>query len=146
MQKICCDTSSTTKLVGGTVYSTNQSAVAAVTGIYTTMVNSTIAGGSAGISLLMGLYADELSLYPTTNILYNQVFKNSLLNSSGVGFWSQFYNCLYQSNAAIEGLSASDDASLTMREQLIGEAKFVRAFCNFYLIEYLWRYSIGNVF
>src|SRR4030095_15438141 len=37
-------------------------------------------------------------------------------------------------NAVIEGLQNSSGVSLSIKQELTGEAKFVRAFCNFYLV------------
>ena len=48
--------------------------------------------------------------------------------------WSDLYNLIYQANAAIEGISASTGVTPIMKQQLIGEAKFTRAFCDFYLV------------
>ena len=44
---------------------------------------------------------------------------------------------IYKSNAIIEGLSSSSGVSENLKNQLMGEAKFVRAFCHFYLVN-LW--------
>jgi starch-binding outer membrane protein, SusD/RagB family len=123
-----------TQLVGASVYSENSTAVAAVIGIYSTMINSSIGGGQSGISALLGLSAEEFVLYPTTSTLLNETYTNSLLSTSTVPFWSQLYNCIYQANLAIEGIKNSSGLSQNTKRQLLGEANFIRAFCNFYLI------------
>jgi hypothetical protein len=44
------------------------------------------------------------------------------------------YFSIYQSNAAIEELTNSSGVSTELKKQLIGEVKFIRAFCYFYLV------------
>lgn len=41
---------------------------------------------------------------------------------------------MYKANAAIEGLNKANNLTEIVKNQLIGEAKFIRAFCNFYLV------------
>jgi hypothetical protein len=44
------------------------------------------------------------------------------------------YYDIYMANAAIDGLQASTTLSTATKNQLTGEAKFLRAFINFYLV------------
>lgn len=124
----------TTQLVGGTVYNSNATAAAAVTGIYQTMVNNSIGGGANGISALAGLSADDFTLYPGASALQQQVYLNAQLSTNPLPLWSNLYNAIYQANSAISGISTSSSVTAAMKQQLIGEATFVRAFCYFYLV------------
>src|SRR5690606_7086041 len=47
--------------------------------------------------------------------------------------WNSSYNLIYMTNAAIEGLEASQNLSAPTKEQLIGEALFIRGLSHFYL-------------
>jgi hypothetical protein len=123
-----------TQLVGASVYSSNATASAAVTGILETIVRNSIAGNTNGIGALAGLSADEFKLYATSNDLFSRSYKNDLLSTLDIPLWAQYYNCIYQSNLAIEGVSSSSGITPSMKQQLIGETKFLRAFCYFYLI------------
>ena len=49
------------------------------------------------------------------------------------GLWRDPYFFIFQSNALIEGLSDSEVVTSELRDQLIGEALFVRAYSHFYL-------------
>src|SRR5690606_21218692 len=49
-------------------------------------------------------------------------------------FWREAYKYINNANAVIEGLSKSTSLSGNTRTQLEGEAKFIRAFCHFYLV------------
>jgi hypothetical protein len=124
-----------TSLVSTSVYATNRTAASAVTGIFITMAGNSIGGGNYGISVLSGLSADELKLSASSpdNIL-NHSYINALQSNDFSGFWNDLYNCIYQANSAITGISTSKGVTPSMAQQLIGEAKFIRAFCYFYLV------------
>ena len=119
------------------VYSNDASAAASLTGNYIAMSDgSSIFTGRSGVSLLAGLSADEFTLYKdVTDSKLIAYYKNALSVSQTIGseFWAPLYNFVYNSNIAIEKLN--DAASLTpsVRQQLLGEAKFLRAFYYFYL-------------
>ena len=122
-----------TRLVGSTVYSSNTTAAAAVTGIYQSMTSTLIGGGGQGISAILGLSADEFTLFPNLDTKINQVYTNSLNSGNLVPIWEPLYNYIYQSNLAIELLTNNKSVTSPLKEQLLGEAKFIRAFCYLYL-------------
>lgn len=124
-----------TSLVSTSVYAANSTAASAVTGIFITMAKNGIGGGNYGISVLTGLSADELKLSASSpDAVLNHSYINDLQSKDGSFFWSDLYNCIYQANSAIAGISASQGVTSSISQQLIGEAKFVRAFCYFYLV------------
>jgi len=89
------------------------------------------------MSLVGGLSADELTLYSaSTNPAYIGYYTNALtnINTSGYDFWTTTYSLIYTADAAIEGLQASTSLTPSVKQQLLGEAFFVRAFCYFYLV------------
>jgi hypothetical protein len=86
-----------------------------------------------GIGLFTGLSADELTNYAPSFQGEQQYYTNALNNSSHPDFWVVPYGYIYDCNAAIEGLTNSTTDSATLKQQLLGEAKFVRAFMYFYL-------------
>lgn len=130
-----------TSITGSTVYENNVSAAAVMTGLYSNIVNgssTSIAGGPAGISLLMGLAADELKNYSTTPAIA-QFYANSLTSNASNGasnyyFWQQLYFQIHVCNAVLEGLQNSTAVSASTRDQITGEAKFMRAFLLFYAV------------
>lgn len=113
--------------IGNYVYTTNSTAIAVLTGIYNKM------SSQQNGMLLLGLSADELQLYPNTNTLYYQLYKNDLV-SNNAPFWSDLYNYIYITNVSIEGLTRSNSLTTSVKQQLLGEAKFMRAFFYFYLV------------
>lgn len=117
------------------VYATDATAASVLTGIYTTISSQGIFSGLSSASLYLGLMADEFNFYPSA-VNFLPFYQNALSNGNLVGgdFWSNIYPVVFVANAAIEGLT--DNSSLTpeVDKQLLGEAKFIRAFCYFYLV------------
>jgi hypothetical protein len=119
------------KIVAKYVYQSNASAAAVLTGLYFDLVqNDNVSQGQSGISVGCGLSADELVVFPTNFSLIG-LYQN---NFGGDGFWSPLYSNVHRVNAAIEGLSAATSLTPAVQQQLLGEAKFLRAFCYFYLV------------
>jgi hypothetical protein len=122
-----------TSLTSSTVYSNNVTAAAALTGIYVKM-SPGVFDGYTDINGCLGLAADEFKNYANSNAVLQQFYMNSLSPTGNYTFWSLLYNYIYDANAAIEGLNGSSSISPSLKQQLKGEAEFVRAFANFYLV------------
>lgn len=126
------------QLESGVVFSDENTATSAVVGIYHRMladVNSFASGGSTSISTLCALSADELERYDG-NAQFEQ-FEHNALNSENTSvlyLWSSMYKTIYQANAILEGLANSKGIASEVKDQLKGEAYFVRAFTYFYLV------------
>jgi len=118
-----------TSISGSAVYSNSTTATAAIDGIYATMVDF----GNINNTKAPALSSDELVSYSAPVSRY---YKNALNASVDNDFWSNFYNYIYQCNVAIEQLSKSTGINDSIRNQLIGEAMFLRAFSYFYLVNY----------
>ncbi|MDP4148748.1 MAG: RagB/SusD family nutrient uptake outer membrane protein [Bacteroidota bacterium] len=121
------------------VYSNDATAIAAVTGIYTAM--STADNGWNGVGSLYfypALLADELTLFDFNNPSYRPFYTNTLLAVSpvGVNYWSNYYLMIYYANAALEGLNGSSTLTPAVKQQLLGEAYFIRAYCYFHLVNF----------
>lgn len=123
------------------VYSDNKIAISVLTGIYADLVSSFTGSTLYGISFRTGLSSDELTLFgdvtDATNLAY---YKNKLasnINSNaafGGDIWTKFYSVIFTCNAAIEGISKSPTLTASVKQQLLGEALFIRAFSYFYLV------------
>lgn len=125
-----------TQIVRTTVFADDVNANSAVAGIYSTMMeNSTVfTNGGSSVTLLSGLSADELE-DQSGGTEYAQFSSNELAvnNSLVYSLWSDLYQTIYNANSVIEGLAASTGVTADTKSRLTGEAKFVRAFCHFYL-------------
>lgn len=123
------------RLVNETVFQTNDQAIAALTGIYSTMASSTnYASGSAmSIACYAGLSSDELIGYrPELAPFYENQLSAEEPSVSSV--YRGLYKTIYTANAVLEGLSLTTGVAPPLKSQLEGEALFLRAFSNFYLV------------
>lgn len=120
------------------VYSSDATAAAVLTGVYASFnrfgVDNTIAGPGS-LSFWGGLSADEFKLHTGisgANLLYYTNTLNS--DNVGSGYWESIYPKIFITNSAVEGLSAATSLTPAVKNQLLGEAKFMRAFFYFYLV------------
>jgi hypothetical protein len=119
------------------VYKNDATAAAVLTGIYGGMSQSSIGSGELAIFLpfYTGLSSDELVPYDINNETYRLYFQNDL-TSVTLQPWNNCYSIIYFANSAIEGLNSSSSLSPAVKQQLLGEAKFVRAFIYFHLVNF----------
>ncbi len=129
-----------TSISQANIYSSDATAISVLTGIYTEMsIIGSPFNGLNGISLEVGLSADDWTLYSgatSSNFEYAAYFQNQLSATIGTGsdFWAPLYSEIYSCNAAIEGISQSTSITPPVRKQLLSEARFLRAFNYFYLV------------
>lgn len=124
------------QLTSETVFEDMTTATAAISGLYAKMrTNGIMTGNLSGISATLGMYADELDYYPISgsNVLF---YNNTLLSteSSIATAWNNSYRQIYEANAIIEGVTNSISLPVVGKNQLKGEALFVRALLHFYLL------------
>jgi hypothetical protein len=136
----------TDQVAQNSVYTNDATAIAVMNDVYRLMNTAPIQslGNLGSISVNLGLAADEFSLtspYKTGTNLFQKYYQNDLSTVSptltyGGEHWGPFYKIIFRCNAAIEGLSSSGADVLTpkVKLQLLGEAKFVRSFFYFYLV------------
>jgi len=119
------------------VFNNETQASGAMAGVLTQMINvSAYSAFSAGLTNQLGRYsADELGTIsnPTDNFYRNAV---TAQNTEANGIWNSAYQFIYGCNGVIEGIAESKSMQLgeRVRKELTAEAKFIRAFCYFYLI------------
>ncbi|MBC9797717.1 RagB/SusD family nutrient uptake outer membrane protein [Sinomicrobium weinanense] len=119
------------------VFSDDATAETAVRGMYADMVsNHVFSGNQNSVLALAGLSSDELFHPPGTNIEAVQFQENILQadNQLILSLWDDIYRSVYSANVLTERLEASTGLTTDAREEFIGEALFVRAFCHFYLV------------
>ncbi|HSZ33092.1 MAG TPA: RagB/SusD family nutrient uptake outer membrane protein [Puia sp.] len=127
-----------TELASQNVFTSDASATAAMVGTYSMMMSSIgfASGGVRSITQLTGLTADEFVNF-NTDPLAEAFYKNELTATNSyvdVSLWNEGYKYIYNANAIINGLMNSTGMTDSTKNQLEGEAKFVRAFCHFYLV------------
>jgi hypothetical protein len=124
-----------TSLTRSNVYTNDATAAAVLTDIYARMSNGSyfFTTSTNSITVRTGLTGDELNLFGSSQNL-GDYYLNNLSSSNSQTLWEIFYRTLYPVNAAVEGLSSSTSLTPAVKQQLTGEAKFLRAFIHFYLI------------
>jgi hypothetical protein len=117
-----------------TVFQDDETAKAAMTGLYIEMSQQPAFSNSA-IAILTGLSSDELL---TTVPDYLQFQENDITADNLrllPDLWKPAYRFVYVANSILEGLNyPTSMVSRDVRRQLEGEARFIRAFVYFNLI------------
>jgi hypothetical protein len=114
------------------VFADSADANSAIDGIYRTMCLGSNAITNGFASEICGMSADELLPF---NSQGDRVSTNTLgAQDSPSGAWSIAYKIIYQVNASLEALAASKGIAHGVKNQLTGEAKFIRALHYFYLV------------
>ena len=128
-----------TSVTGQSAFESDQTAISSVTSLFTQLSNDqfntfTIPNISTWIA---GLSSDEFTLWSGyTNESGLAYYQNELNANIGTGteVWNDSYKYLYICNSAVEGLKDNIKLTPSIRNQLLGEAKFMRAFYYFYLV------------
>lgn len=120
------------------VYSNDATAVGAITSLYVNLSNGSpiYPQELSGLSGIAGLSADELDYYPGSGNDGPALYYLNALTSLNVGndFWGTTYQRLYVVNTTLEGLESSSGLTPLVKQHLMGEAYFMRAFYYFYLV------------
>ncbi|MBS0424999.1 MAG: RagB/SusD family nutrient uptake outer membrane protein [Proteobacteria bacterium] len=119
-----------------TVFSDDETATAAINGLYSSMMVQNFSFCNSGMTLYPALSSDELiNTVPDANL--NAFTANQIPSSNYIveqSLWKKAYSHIYQVNSIVEGLNKSTGVSVSVKKQLSGEAKFARAFSYFYLV------------
>ena len=124
-------------IISETLFNNDETARSAMVGIYNQLAAVPFSsGGSESVTILAGLSGDVLSPIRSTNIPYMEFEQHEISpdNLRNFSLWSSAYNVIYMTNALLEGLANSQRISEEVKHQLEGEARFVRAFTFFYLV------------
>jgi hypothetical protein len=127
------------QLVTSTVFTNDNSVKSALAGMYVTFAISNSYDMQFSLTFATGNSADETQYY-TSIADFDPFIKNALQADNGtvLNIWSDCYQSIYQANAIIAGINNSiGGVSSAMKTEAVGEAKFMRALCYFYLVN-LW--------
>lgn len=123
-------------MVSETVFENDRTAASVLQHAYIQFHLNYCASGFT-MNQLFALYADEYRLSGTNNTLLTMAYTNSPDADNGTlgNLWSRGYSVIYHANVILEGLEKQGGAiEPALRSQMIGEAKFLRAFSYFYLV------------
>jgi starch-binding outer membrane protein, SusD/RagB family len=129
-------------ITSANLYSSDATAASVLSGLYLKMsfenADFQVEGYISTSFNATGLSSDELNLFDPeySNNNYHLYAKNELTTEQAASFWRFIYSDLFVANSAIEGISKSSSLSPAVKQQLLGEAKFMRAFYYFYLVNF----------
>jgi hypothetical protein len=120
------------------VFADSSDILGAIAGVY---ANFKVNGGgscitSGLVTAYTGLSSDELSYNLTSDVNTTEFLTNGLVASNPLPdqLWSTAYTSLYEVNACLQGIPASAGISDSLKNQLVGELKVIRAFYYFNLV------------
>lgn len=125
------------QLTSTAVFEDKTTANAAMLDIYSKIRDKgLLTGYSSGLSCQLGLYADELMYYGIAGTSQSNFYNNTILPTDAAlnELWNSSYNQIYAANTVIQGVTASAALSEADKQQLTGEAVFVRGLIHFYLV------------
>lgn len=133
------------QVTAGQVFSSNIQASSAMAGLYVNLIG--ISAGTENFSnsltsRLGALSSDELVTIFLGLNAGPALFNTNKLSAEGaaetLSVWTSLYATIYSANAIIDGITASRSSALTdsVRTHLTAEAKCIRAFCYFYLVNF----------
>lgn len=125
------------QLVSELVFADDKTANATLAGLYTSYNGYNGQFANVNGSFLPAFGADEF-YYAFSTADYDE-FRDADLSTGNRrvnSFWEAPYSLIYHANAIIEGLEKSTGVSDAAKKQFRGEAKFLRAFNYFYLVNY----------
>ncbi|MDD7888309.1 RagB/SusD family nutrient uptake outer membrane protein [Flavivirga sp. 57AJ16] len=119
----------------GPIFEDSAMAESALNGVYYRMRTSGMLSGD-GLSVAMGLYADELDHYPQGGGSALGDYHGHTVGPDdpiAEGFWNGAYAQVYTANAVIEGVGGSAALAQGDRDRFTGEALFARAYLHLLL-------------
>lgn len=124
--------------LSATLFEKPEGAQTAMRGIYESMTTS---GFSLKTNPLTGIFSGTLGLCSdelirvSYNDLQQQFFENKVIpeNTTSSGIWSSIYNYIFQANQLYELTEQSKGLNQQIKDELMGEAMFIRAMSYFYM-------------
>ncbi len=126
------------KINASSAFQTDVTATAAILSLYNYGIANSEVPFQQNLTFFGGISSDELHYTLTSSPEITEIENNaiSIGNSQIANFWSYGFSELFSINSAITGLNSSTTLTPSVKAQLLGEAKFFRAFVNFYLVNF----------
>lgn len=122
-----------TQILFGDTFKTDATAQSVVLGLYSNNVTTSSIGN---FTFFSGISADDLQ-YNSTDAIFQEFANNAITTTNANNannLWANSYSLIKNANNAISGINASTTLTPSVKNQLLGEAKFIRAFVYFYLV------------
>lgn len=126
------------------IFKSETTAKSALAGAYSTM--TTTSAFNVSFTQLNAMSAAEINFVASTT--FQDFTTNSydpVITTSLGSLWGEIYKVIYQFNSVIEGLTDNSAISRAVAQQLTGEAKVMRAYCYFHLINMFGDVPLVNI-
>lgn len=120
------------QLITEDAFRDDKTADATATGMYTRMINdfsTTMRVASQSADAVAGRRANAINLSIENNALTAD-------NASLTSTWTNLYKIVYAANLILENLETASGVTAAKKQQLLGEARFSRAFAHFMLVNF----------
>lgn len=123
------------EMTSETVFKSDGTAKATLSGLYSLLSQNN--SHAFSITAFTALGSDELDYLGASQSL-DDVRTNSMLSTStnASGLFTDLYASVYRANSIIDGLQKNTGVTDSVKRQLVGEAKFIRGYLYFYLVNF----------
>ena len=123
-----------TQILFADAFKTDASAQSVIMGIYS-LSSAAVNGFLTNITFYPGISGDDVQ-YNGSDANIQEFSRNAILsnNLTAANIWGTTYPLIKNTNNAISGIEASTTITASAKAQLLGEAKFLRAYFYFYLV------------
>ena len=125
------------EVVTETIFSTDQTTIGALRGLYFEanlgLFESVL---NSGVEQYTGISCDEIENLDIENVNAVQIAANNVSIENEIGFrvfWTNSYRLISLANTIIDGVQNNEQISIEVRDQVLGEALFLRALIHFHL-------------
>jgi len=124
-------------IVAEDVFKDRSTAILAITGMYASMMSPyDMFSGERSLSMRGAVMSDEMDIGPEAYSQLN-LYRNNMLSSDDAGFWKTLYSSyVYRINSILYSMETATQIDQKTKDHIVGEAKFLRAFYYFYLINF----------
>lgn len=122
-------------LVSETVFDDPGTVESALANLYYYMREQGMVSGTRGLTIMMGIYSDELDYYGF-NADLTQWYRHDLLAGNNITstWWSQAYHLIYGANDLLQGVEGSDSLTEVEKKRFMGQVLFIRAYIHSLLV------------
>ncbi|ETN95782.1 ragB/SusD domain-containing protein [Zhouia amylolytica AD3] len=122
-------------LIAEEVFQDPNTVASTIANMYYQMREQGMVSGLNGLSIVMGIYSDELDYYGFSND-YLAMYTHNVNASNGLvdEWWRNAYQIIYLANNILEGVNNATELSSNDKERFMGQAYFVRAYLHSLLV------------
>ncbi len=132
-----------------TVFQNEGTAIGAVLGLYHGLSIGFAGSATGSVGVYAGMSADEIVFVSRSSfpqVEREEINQNNISPSNGsvLTLWSSMYAVLYRANGILEQLRENTHLTLSTKNQLQGEAHFIRAFTLFHLVNFFGEVPLAT--